>query len=107
MCDLGRLELTGQLGILYRQVYRKVSKQASCKQASKQTSLQVVGMEVSFGYICSAGHLLVAVKSIFVNQLINAKNLKLSKTQFQIQFKLSLAQLSPSLYHDYYYINKI
>ena len=43
MCDLGRLELTGQFGILYRQVYRKVSKQASCKQASKQTSLQVSG----------------------------------------------------------------
>ena len=42
MCDLGRLELTGQLGILYRQVYRKVSKQA-CKQASKQTSMQVSG----------------------------------------------------------------
>ena len=35
--DLGRLELTvvtGQFGLLYRQVYRKVSKQASMK-ASK------------------------------------------------------------------------
>ena len=49
MCDLGRLELTvvtGQFGLLYRQVYRKVSKQAckqACKQASKQTSMQVSG----------------------------------------------------------------
>ena len=36
VCDLGRLELTvvtGQFGLLYRQVYRKVSKQA-CKQAN-------------------------------------------------------------------------
>ena len=43
MCDLGRLELTvvtGQFGLLYRQSYRKVSKQA-CKQLSKQTSMQV------------------------------------------------------------------
>ena len=43
--------------------------------------------------------MLVAVKvasSIFVNEL-NAKNLKSSKTQFQFQFELSLAQLSPSL----------
>ena len=42
------------------------------------------------------GYLLVTVKlasSIIVNQL-NAKNLKSSKTQFQ----LSLAQLSPSLF---------
>ena len=41
MCDLGWLELTvvtGQFGLLYRQVYRKVS-----KQASKQTSMQVSG----------------------------------------------------------------
>ena len=46
------------------------------------------------------GYLLVAAKvaiSIFVNQL-NATNLKSSKTQFQFQFELSLAQLSPSLY---------
>ena len=43
--NLGRLELTvitGQFGLLYRQVYRKVSKQG-CKQASKQTSLEVSG----------------------------------------------------------------
>ena len=56
-------------------------------------------MEVSFSHLYSAGYLLVAVKeasSIFVNQL-NAKNLKWSKTQFQFQFELSLAQLSPSL----------
>ena len=33
---------------------------------------------------------------IFVNQL-NATNLISSKTQFQFQFELSLAQLSPSL----------
>ena len=46
------------------------------------------------------GYLLVAAKvaiSIFVNQL-NATNLKSSKTQFQFQFELSLAQLSPSLF---------
>ena len=57
-------------------------------------------MEVIFSYLCSAGYLLVAVKeasSIFVNQL-NAKNLKSIKTQFQFQFELSLAQLSPSLF---------
>ena len=44
--------------------------------------------------------MLVAVKvasSIFVNEL-NAKNLKSSKTQFQFQFELSLAQFSPSLF---------
>ena len=35
--------------------------------------------------------------SIFVNEL-NAKNLKSSKTQFQFQFELSLAQFSPSLF---------
>ena len=48
----------------------------------------------------SAGYLLVAVKvasSVFVNQL-NAKYLKSSKTQFQFQFELSLAQLSPSFF---------
>ena len=48
----------------------------------------------------SGGYLLVAAKvaiSIFVNQL-NATNLKSSKTQFQFQFELSLAQLSPSLF---------
>ena len=46
MWDLGWLKLTvvtGQFGLLFRQVYRKVSKQ-SCKQASnKQTSMQVSG----------------------------------------------------------------
>ena len=35
--------------------------------------------------------------SIFVNEL-NAKNLKSSKTQFQFQFELSVAQLSPSVF---------
>ena len=50
MCDLGRLELTGQFGILYRQVYRKVSKQG-CKQASKQTSLEVSGHGSKFKLI--------------------------------------------------------
>ena len=41
MCDLGQLELTvttGHFGLLYRQVYGKVS-----KQASKQASMQVSG----------------------------------------------------------------
>ena len=41
MWNLGWLELTvvsGQFGLLYRQVYRKVN-----KQASKQTSMQVSG----------------------------------------------------------------
>ena len=49
--------------------------------------------------ILSGGYLLVAVKvasSIYVNQL-NATKLKSSKNQFQFQFELSLAQLSPSL----------
>ena len=63
LCDSGQLELTvitGQFGLLCRQVYKKVSNQAS-NQASKQ-----------------------AVKvnsSIFVNQP-NATNLKSSKTPF-------------------------
>ena len=35
--------------------------------------------------------------SIFVDQL-NPTNLKSSKTQFQFQFELSLAQISPSLF---------
>ena len=46
----------------------------------------------------SGGYFLGAVKltsSIFVH-LLNATNLKSSKTQFQ--FELSLAQLSPSLF---------
>ena len=60
-----------------------------------------MGMEVTKFclLLLSGGYLLVAVKvasSIFVNEL-NAKNLKSSKTQFQFQFELSLAQLSPSL----------
>ena len=57
-------------------------------------------MEVTMATMLSGGHLLVAVKdgsSMFVNQVI-ATNLKLSKTQFQFQFELSLAQLSPSLF---------
>ena len=44
--------------------------------------------------------MLVAVKvarSIFVNQ-INVTKLESSKTQFQFQFELSLAQLSPNLF---------
>ena len=52
--------------------------------------------------ILSGGYLLVAVKvasSIFVNKL-NATKLKSSKPQFQFQFELSLAQLSPSLFYN-------
>ena len=37
------------------------------------------------------------VSSNYVNQL-NATKLKSSKAQFQFQFELSLAQLSPSLF---------
>ena len=50
--------------------------------------------------LLGGGYLSVAAKvaiSIFVNQL-NATNLKSSKTQFKLQFELSLAQLSPSLF---------
>ena len=51
----------------------------------------------------------VAVKvaiSIFVNEL-NAKSLKSSKTQFQFQFELSLAQFSPSLFLFNLYISNL
>ena len=53
----------------------------------------------------SDGYLLVAVKvacSIFVNQL-NVTNHKLSKTWFQFQFELSLAQLSPACFYPIYF----
>ena len=43
--------------------------------------------------------------SIYVNQL-NATKLKSSKNQFQFQFELSLAQLSPSLFY-YLLINLV
>ena len=45
MCDFGRFELTvitGQSGLLYRQVYKKVSKRV-CKEASKQPRVQGIG----------------------------------------------------------------
>ena len=54
------------------------------------------------------GYLLVAVKvasSIFVNQL-NGTKFKSSKTQFQFQFELSLAQLSPSLL-TFFFLNSV
>ena len=62
-----------------------------------------VGMEGTkfWVLILSGGYLLGAVKvasSIFINPL-NATKLKSSKTQFHIQFELSLAQLSHSLFY--------
>ena len=56
-------------------------------------------MEVTKFWLLKLGYLLLAVKvaSIFVNQL-SATKLKSSNTQFQVQFELSLAQLSPGLF---------
>ena len=54
--------------------------------------------------ILIGGYLLVAVEvasSIYVNQL-NATKFKSSKAQFQYQFELSLAQLSPSLSYIFF-----
>ena len=57
----------------------------------------------------SGGHLLVAANiaiRILVNQL-NATNLKSSKTLFKLQFELSLAQLTPSLFFNPSHIKTI
>ena len=52
---------------------------------------------LSGGYFFVAAKVAISI-SLFVNQL-NATNLKSSKTQFQFQFDMRLAQLSPSVFY--------
>ena len=52
-------------------------------------------MEVTKFWLLKLGYLLLAVKVASI--ATNATKLKSSNTQFQVQFELSLAQLSPGL----------
>ena len=63
-------------------------------QVSGHGSNQVLLLILSGGYLLEA---VEVASSIYVNQL-NATKLKSFKPQFQFQFELSLAQLSPSLF---------
>ena len=83
-------------------VWRKVSKQESkqiCMQVSGHGSTQVLATYAQQG-TCSWQSKKPAV--FFVNQL-NATNPKSIKTQFQFQFELSLAKLSPSLFNLFFF----